>query len=60
MFLLMAVMLFAAFGLNVVVGALSGVAFLNVVHEMLLLLAAVIVFVVATLKSEAARKNDTH
>ena len=57
MFLLMAAVLFGAFGLNVMMGAFAGAAFLNDVNEMLLLLAAVITFVVAALKSEAARRN---
>lgn len=58
MFLLLAALLFGAFGLNVAMGAFGGAAVLNSVQEMLLLLAAVIVFVVATLKAEADRKND--
>ncbi len=57
MFLLLAAVLFGAFGLNVVLGAFGGTEFLNDVNEMLLLLAAVIIFVVAALKSEAARRD---
>lgn len=58
MFLFLAALLFGAFGLNVGMGAFGDAAFLNNVQEMLLLLAAVIVFVVAALKSEAYRKNN--
>lgn len=58
MFLIAAAALFGVFGLNVVLGAFAGAPFLNDVGEMLLLLAAVITFVVAALKSEAARKNQ--
>ncbi|SFO15523.1 hypothetical protein SAMN04487859_11780 [Roseovarius lutimaris] len=57
MFLIAAAVLFGAFGLNVVLGAYAGAPFLNDLGEMLLLLASVITFVVAALKSEAARKN---
>ncbi|WP_297770677.1 hypothetical protein [uncultured Roseovarius sp.] len=57
MFLWAAALLFGAFGLNVAMGAFGNAAFLDGVGEMLLLLVAVITFVVATLRSEAARKN---
>lgn len=58
MFLIAAAVLFGAFGLNVILGAYAGAPFLGDIGEMLLLLAAVITFVVAALKSEAARKNQ--
>lgn len=58
MFLLLAALLFGAFGLNVAMGAFGAGAFLNSVQEALLLLTAVIVFVVAALKSESDRKNN--
>ena len=57
MFLIAAAVLFGVFGLNVILGAYAGAPFLNDLGEMLLLLAAVITFVVAALKSETARKN---
>tara|TARA_R110000851_G_scaffold21371_2_gene64098 strand:- start:1299 stop:1478 length:180 start_codon:yes stop_codon:yes gene_type:complete len=57
MFLIAALILFGAFGANVALGAFANAAFLTGVGEMLLLLAAVVTFVVATLRSEAARKR---
>ncbi|ARE83834.1 conserved hypothetical protein [Roseovarius sp. EC-HK134] len=57
MFLIAALILFGAFGVNVALGAFANAAFLTGVGEMLLLLAAVVTFVVATLRSEAARKR---
>ncbi len=52
-----ALALFAIFSVNVVMGSLSGSAFLTDVGEMLLLLAASIAFVVAILGKEAAARN---
>lgn len=57
MFLFAALILFAVFGLNITLGAFGNAAFLTGVDEMLLLSAAVVTFVVATLRSEAARKR---
>lgn len=58
MYLVAAALLFGIFGLNVALGAFGGAAFLGNVSEMLLLLASVTAFVVATLKREAARRNE--
>lgn len=57
MFLFAALILFGVFGVNVAMGAFGNAAFLTGVGEMLLLSAAVVTFVVATLRSEAARKR---
>lgn len=46
------VLLFIVFFSNVVIGAISGITFLNDSGEALVLLSAVIVFVVAMLASE--------
>lgn len=58
MYLVAAALLFGIFGLNVALGAFGGAAFLGNVSEMLLILASVTAFVVATLKREAARRNE--
>ena len=57
MFLLLSLIVFAVFFSNVALGAFADVAFLNDVGEMLVLFAATILFVVAILQKEAARKN---
>ncbi len=57
MFLIAAAILFGIFGVNVAMGSFANAAFLTGVPEMLLLLAAVVTFVVATLRSEAAHKR---
>jgi hypothetical protein len=57
MVLAIAALLFAAFVLDVALGALAGAALLSDVQAMLLLLAASVAFVVAILRREAeARK----
>jgi len=55
--LLGAMVLFTVFALNVVLGSISGNAFLSDVGEMLTLLAATVLFVVAILRIEAAGKQ---
>ncbi len=57
MFLPLALLLFAAFAANVVLGSMGMGRFLGDVSEMLVLLAASITFVAAILKREAAEKN---
>jgi len=57
MFLPLALLLFAAFAANVVLGSMGMGRFLGDVSEMLVLLAASIAFVAAILKREAAEKN---
>lgn len=57
MFLILAVVLFAIFVLNVVLGALMDSAFTGDVGEMLILFAASIAFTVAILKREAVQKG---
>lgn len=57
MYLLGSAILFATFALNVMMGAFGNAAFLGDLGEMLLLLATVVLFVVAALKSEAARRD---
>ncbi|MGB5870440.1 MAG: hypothetical protein WBH04_09590 [Albidovulum sp.] len=52
-----AIVIFAIFGLNVGLGAAGGPVFLSDVGELLTLFAAVVLFVVAILKKEAAAKN---
>ncbi|MGB7271511.1 MAG: hypothetical protein WBC90_18550 [Albidovulum sp.] len=52
-----AIVIFAIFGLNLSLGAAGGPVFLSDVGELLTLLAAVVLFVVAILKKEAAEKN---
>jgi hypothetical protein len=58
MFLAASFVVFAVYFANVVLGAYAGSAFLGDVGEMLVLFGAVILFVVAILRREAARKND--
>lgn len=58
MFLAASVAAFAVYFANVALGAFAGSAFLGDVGEMLVLFAASILFVVAILKREAARKNE--
>lgn len=57
MFLYLSAGFFAIYTLNVVVGSVSGAAFLGGVGEMLLLLAASIAFVGGILRREAAEKQ---
>ncbi|KIC42155.1 hypothetical protein RA27_01785 [Ruegeria sp. ANG-R] len=58
MYLIIAVVLFAIFVVNVVLGALSGSPFLGDIGEMLMLFAASIAFVVAVLRREEAAKDS--
>ena len=58
MFLAASVIVFAVYFSNVALGAFAGTAFLGDVGEMLVLFAAVILFVVAILKKEADRKDN--
>ncbi len=58
MFLLASLIVFLIYFLNVSLGAVAGVAFLGDVGEMLVLLAAAILFVVAILQKEAAEKKN--
>ncbi len=58
MFLLASLIVFLIYFLNVSLGAFAGVAFLGDVGEMLVLLAAAILFVVAILQKEAAEKKN--
>ncbi|MDU9005973.1 hypothetical protein [Sedimentitalea todarodis] len=58
MFLFASLLAFVVFATNVALGAFSGNAFLNDVGEMLVLLAASVLFVVAILKKEADRKSE--
>tara|TARA_B100000035_G_scaffold165614_1_gene141294 strand:+ start:1370 stop:1528 length:159 start_codon:yes stop_codon:yes gene_type:complete len=48
---------FGVFAMNVVIGSFTRAPFLNDVSEMLVLLAAVILFVTAILKNEAESKG---
>lgn len=57
MFLLVAGVLFAAFTVNVVLGAFANAAILSDVGEMILLFAASTAFVAAILKREAAARE---
>ncbi|MEQ6250290.1 hypothetical protein ABMC89_15450 [Sulfitobacter sp. HNIBRBA3233] len=57
MFLAASIIVFVIYFSNVALGAFAGAAFLGDVGEMLVLLAASILFVVAILKKEADRKN---
>ena len=57
MFLAASIVVFAIYFANVALGAFAGSAFLGDVGEMLVLFVASILFVVAILKAEAARKN---
>ena len=58
MFLAASVVVFVFYFTNVALGAFAGNAFLGDVGEMLVLFAAVILFVVAILKKEADRKDN--
>ncbi len=57
MFLTASIIVFAVYFLNVALGAFAGSAYLGDVSEMLVLFAASILFVVAILQKEAARKE---
>lgn len=59
MFLLLALVLFAVFFLNVALGSFGLAPFLGDVGEMVLLFAVSLAFVAGILKREAAAKNDT-
>ena len=61
MFLAASIIVFVVYFTNVALGASAGSAFLGDVGEMLVLFAAVILFVVAILQKEAdrKRKNDS-
>lgn len=58
MLLTLALLLFAAFGANVVLGSMGVGGYLGDVSEMLVLLAASIVFVAVILQKEAAEKKS--
>jgi len=58
MFLAASIAVFVVYFANVALGAFAGSAFLGDVGEMLVLLAASILFVVAILNKEADRKNN--
>ena len=58
MFLLMALVLFAIFFLNVALGSFGSSPFLGDVGEMVLLFAVSLAFVAGILKREEAAKND--
>lgn len=51
------VIVFVVYFTNVALGAFSGSAFLGDIGEMLVLFAATILFVIAILQKEAARKD---
>lgn len=57
MFLAASVIVFGIYFVNVAMGAFGGGVFLGDVGEMLVLFAAAILFVVAILQKEAARKD---
>ncbi len=57
MFLAASIIVFVVYFANVVLGALANNAFLGDVGEMLVLFVATVLFVVAILQKEAARKN---
>ncbi|MEM8730495.1 MAG: hypothetical protein AAGF79_11305 [Pseudomonadota bacterium] len=57
MFLVLSIALFAIFAVNVGIGSAGNTPVLGDVGEMLLLFAAVLVFVVAILKRETAEKK---
>ena len=57
MFLAASIVVFVIYFANVAMGAFAQAAFLGDVGEMLVLFAASILFVVAILQREAARKN---
>ncbi|MEP3276857.1 MAG: hypothetical protein ABJN26_13590 [Stappiaceae bacterium] len=58
MFLAASIVVFALYFTNVALGAFAGSAVLGDVGEMLVLLVASILFVVAILQKEAERKNN--
>ncbi|NOX39979.1 MAG: hypothetical protein GXP05_05550 [Alphaproteobacteria bacterium] len=58
MYLGIAATLFGVFFLNVLIGSFGGEQYLNDVSEMLLMLSAVLFFVIAILKKEAAAKDQ--
>lgn len=58
MFLAASIAVFIVYFSNVALGAFAGSAFLGDVGEMLVLLVASILFVVAILKKEADRNNE--
>ena len=58
MFLIASLLAFVVFVINVAMGAFAGSAFLGDVGEMLVLLAASALFVVAILVKEAGEKNQ--
>lgn len=58
MLLTLALLLFASFGANVVLGSMGIGGFLGDVSEMLVLLAASITFVAAILQKEAAENKS--
>lgn len=55
--LILAIILFAVFTVNVALGAASNSAFLNDVGEMLVLSGVAVLFVIAILKKEADAKK---
>ena len=57
MYLFASAIVFALFALNVAIGSMTGKTFLGDVGEMLVLVAASTLFVVAILKKEADRKS---
>ena len=59
MFLAASIIVFAIYFGNVALGAFTGSTFLGDVGEMLVLFGATILFVVAILQIEAARKDKT-
>ena len=59
MFLAASIAVFAIYFANVALGAFAGRAVLGDVGEMLVLFVASILFVVAILKKEADRKNES-
>ena len=59
MFLAASIAVFAIYFANVALGAFAGSAVLGDVGEMLVLFVASILFVVAILKKEADRKNES-
>ena len=58
MFLAASIVVFVMYFANVALGAFASAAFLGDVGEMLVLFTASILFVVAILQKEAARKNE--
>lgn len=58
MFLIASGAAFLVFAANVAMGAFANAAFMGDVAEMLVLFLATILFVIAILRREAARRND--